>query len=60
MSETVLHQWVDNGPRVSLKAEKNTRGFNYEISISGCSNVEEAMKLLREARKQLEKEFPND
>jgi hypothetical protein len=35
-----------DGPRVSVKVEKNSKGFNYEAHVQGCKTVEEAIDLL--------------
>lgn len=43
----------NDGPRVTLKLEKNTKGYNWEASISGAKTVEEAMTLLTDANEKL-------
>lgn len=49
----VYHHNDNDGPRINVKVEKNSRGFNYEAGVQGCSTVEEAMALLRDAEAQL-------
>lgn len=45
------------GAKVTVKAEKNSRGWNYEASVSGASSVAEAMQLLTQATEALKKEY---
>jgi hypothetical protein len=45
----VYHHYDNDGPRVSVKAEKNSKGFNYEAHVQGAKTVDEAMALLNEA-----------
>ena len=42
-----------DGARVNVKAEKNSKGWNYEAAVSGAKSVEEAMKLLNAATSAL-------
>lgn len=56
-SVTVIHQ--DNGPRINVKVEKNTRGFNYEASITNAPDIKTAMALLHDAQVELEKRYGN-
>jgi hypothetical protein len=43
------HHFDNDGPRVSVKVEKNSKGYNYEAHVSGCKTVDEAMALLNDA-----------
>jgi hypothetical protein len=52
-----LHVWnhrADDAARVSVKAERNSKGWNYEASVSGARTVEEAMALLQDATTKLQ------
>lgn len=49
-----VHQTVPTGPKVSLKLSRNSRGFNWEISISGAQNSQEAIELLQDAQAKIE------
>ena len=51
----IYHHNDSDGARVSVKVEKNSRGFNYEASISGAKTVDEALTLLHDAQEKLEK-----
>jgi hypothetical protein len=53
----IYHHNANDGPRVNVKAEKNSRGVNYEATVIGAHSPEEAMALLRETVAALEKEF---
>jgi len=45
----IYHHSDSDGARVSVKVERNTKGFNYEVSVSGAKSVEEALALLNDA-----------
>ena len=53
----IYHHSDSDGAKVSVKVEKNTKGFNYEASVSGAKTVEEAMALLVDAQKKLQAQF---
>ena len=53
----VYHHNDNDGPRVYVKVEKNTKGFNYEATVSGCKTVEEAMAMLVDAEAKLRQQF---
>lgn len=44
-------------PRVNVKAERNSKGWNYEATITGAESPEEALRLLRATIAELEKEY---
>lgn len=50
----IYHHYDNDGARISVKVEKNSRGFNYEASVSGAKTVDEAIALLGDAQKKLE------
>lgn len=52
--QNIYHHYDNDGARISVKVEKNSRGFNYEASVSGAKTVDEAIALLGDAQKQLE------
>ena len=55
----VYHHYDNDGPRVTMKAEKNSKSINYEVAVSGAKTPEEARDLLRTSltyiREELEK-----
>jgi len=53
----VYHHSDSDGLRINLKVEKNTKGFNYEATVTGAKTVEEGMAVLRSAQADLEKNF---
>lgn len=53
MEQHIYHHSDKSGPTVSVKTEKNTKGYNWEASVSGASSVEEALDLLEKAEKGL-------
>ncbi len=36
----------DDRPRLSIKVEKNSKGFNWEISVSNCTSLDQAFDYL--------------
>ena len=58
MEEQHIYHHSDNdGVRISMKVEKNTKGFNYEASVTGAKTVEEGMTALKAAQASLEAQF---
>lgn len=54
-----VHRTIPTDPRptVAIKMETNSRGTNWEISVSGCATPAEAIELVREARARIDQEF---
>lgn len=50
-----IHHSEPTTPHISVKAEKNSKGVNWEVSVSGCKSVFEAMDLLDTATADMEK-----
>jgi hypothetical protein len=57
-TQHVMHH-NDNTPRVSAKAEKNTKGYNWEASVTCAETVEEAMELLQKLTESLQRVYGN-
>jgi hypothetical protein len=55
--QRIFHHYDNDGVRISAKVEKNTKGFNYEATVSGAQTVKEAMATLKEAQLELEKTY---
>ncbi len=50
----------ENAPaplKVNAKVEQNSRGINYEVTVTSASSPEEAARLAREAMQRLKAEF---
>ncbi len=57
MEQHIYTHSDSDGARITVKVEKNTKGFNYEAAVSGATTVEEAMALLKDAQAKLQAEF---
>ena len=53
----IYHHSDQDGLRIAVKLEKNTKGFNYEASVSGAKTVAEAIMTLDMAKKDLEAKY---
>jgi hypothetical protein len=49
----IYHHSDSDGARVNVKVERNSRGFNYEATITGAKTVDEAMTMLKDAEAKL-------
>jgi len=58
MSDVQLHKWISE-TRLNVKLEKNSKGFNYEVTVTSAASVDEAIAMLKEAKEKLEQEFTN-
>jgi len=52
----VYHHNVD-GVSVNTKLEKNSKGFNYEVSVHNAKTVDEAMAILQDAEGKLKARY---
>ena len=52
-----VHIWADQGPKIDIKAERNSRGYNWEIKVSGAKSTDEALAMLAEADAKLKAQF---
>lgn len=59
MEEQHLYHHNDQDLRVSMKIEKNSKGYNWECSVSGAKTVEEAIALLTQGENELKKVYGN-
>lgn len=50
----VYHHSDSDGPRVNVKVESNSRGFNYEATVTGAVSVEQAISMLKDAETKLQ------
>lgn len=57
VEEQHIYQHADSTPRISVKVEKNTKGYNWEAGISNAINVEDAMALLQIVTQSLERVY---
>ena len=53
----IYHHNDSDGVRINVKVEKNTKGFNYEATVTGAKTVEEAMTTLKAAQAALEAQY---
>ena len=57
MEDQHIYHHSEEIPRISVKVEKNSRGYNWEVSISTAKTIEEAISLLKEAERKLAASF---
>ena len=53
----VYHHNVSDGPKVNLKVERNSRGFNWEVTVTGASSADEALSILKDAEAKLAAQY---
>jgi len=53
----IYHHNDSDGVRINVKVEKNTKGYNYEATVTGAKTVEEAMAALDKAQAALQARF---
>jgi hypothetical protein len=49
----IYHHSDSDGAHINLKIERNSRGFNYEATVTGAKSVDEAIALLKDAESKL-------
>ncbi|MGF7431065.1 hypothetical protein PQV03_09910 [Thermoanaerobacterium thermosaccharolyticum] len=55
----VIHLYDKQPKDISIKLEKNTKGYNWEISYAG-EDIEAVLTRIREANEKLQKEYGGD
>ena len=54
----VYHHYDGNNvTRINVKVEKNSRGYNWEVTATGAVSVDEALELVRDASEKLRAEY---
>ena len=53
----IYHHHDDDKPRVAAKAEKNSRGWNLEASVSNCLTPDQTIALLKEVTDSLQRTY---
>lgn len=53
----VYHHSEPAEPRVNVKVERNTKGYNYEATVVNARTPEEALALLRTTIQKLQVEY---
>lgn len=56
-NQHVYHHTVSDGPRINVKVEKNSRGYNFEVTVTGAASVDEALALVADAEKRLAAQY---
>ncbi len=50
LAQHIYHHYPEPvGAKVNVKVEKNSKGYNWEITITGAASVEEALVMISEA-----------
>jgi hypothetical protein len=51
------HVYHHTESSVNVKVEKNSNGFNYEVSVHDAKTVDEAMAILKDAEGKLKAQY---
>lgn len=52
-AQHVFHHSDISNPTITLKAIKNTKGYNWEVGVHGAWSVDQAMSLMKDAESQM-------
>jgi hypothetical protein len=53
----VYHHYDNDGAKINVKVEHNSRGNNWEATVTGASTITEACRLLFQAEQELQKQY---
>lgn len=59
MEDQHVYHHTDNTPRINVKVEKNTKGYNWEATVTGAATCEEALALLQQVTESLQRVYGN-
>jgi hypothetical protein len=57
MSDEHIYRHEDETPRISMKVERNSRGYNWECGVSNCIDADAAIALLKAAEAKLKMQW---
>jgi len=49
----IYNHFLNDHVRVSVRVEKNSRGYTYEVNVTGAEGVQQAIDLLDDAMREL-------
>lgn len=55
----IYYHHESDGPRIAMKVERNSKGYNWEVAVSGAKSVEQAMSLLTQGNDALKASYGN-
>jgi len=58
--EQHIYHHNDGVLKVSMKVERNSRGVNWEVSVSNSSSVDECLAVLEDAEKKLRSKYSTE
>lgn len=53
----IYHHYDNDGAKINVKVERNSKGYNWEVTVMGASTIAEACKLLYQAEQELQTKF---
>ena len=53
----IYHHAEKAPPTINVKAERNSKGWNYEATVIGAETVDAALTLLADATRKLEAQY---
>ena len=56
-AQHVYHHSADEGAKINAKVERNSKGYNWEVTVTGASSPDEALALIEEAEAKLKARF---
>jgi hypothetical protein len=53
----IYHHYDNDGAKINVSTEKNTKGYNWSVTVTGASSIAEACRLLFQAEQELQKQY---
>jgi hypothetical protein len=53
----VYHHTEPSPAKINVKIERNTKGYNFEVTVTGASSVDEALALISDANAKLKEQY---
>lgn len=57
MERQDIYHHNDDKAKVNVKVEKNSRGYNWEVTVTGSTSIDEALSLINEAEMKLSAKY---
>lgn len=53
----VYHHTVSDGPKLNVKVERNSKGYNWEVTVTGAASPDQALELIAHTEERIKAQY---
>lgn len=53
----IYHHRDDDGPRINVAVEKNSKGYNWTVTVTSARDLDQALRIIGDAEQRLRDHF---